>query len=131
MDVMSSLLMLGIGLALGALLGALWARSRPSYVDGLGQGMVDQAEVMQGLDRLSDQLAGFEHGRADWQGQLNEQVLDMRHTTDTLRRETQTLSTALRRPQVRGRWGELPPEAGRRAGRAGRPLRLPRAGAPR
>jgi DNA recombination protein RmuC len=107
MDVMSSLLMLVIGLALGALLGALWVRSRPSYVDGLGQGMVDQAEVMQGLDRLSDQLQDFEHSRATWQGQLHQQVLDMRHSTDTLRRETQTLSTALRRPQVRGRWGEL------------------------
>jgi DNA recombination protein RmuC len=107
MDVMSSLLMLLIGVGLGALLGVLWARSRPSYVEGLGQGMVDQAEVMQGLDRLSDQLQGFEHARATWQGQLNEQVLDMRHTADTLRRETQTLSTALRRPQVRGRWGEL------------------------
>jgi DNA recombination protein RmuC len=69
--------------------------------------MVDQAEVMQGLDRLSDQLHDLEHARATWQGQLAEQVLDMRHSTDTLRRETQTLSTALRRPQVRGRWGEL------------------------
>jgi DNA recombination protein RmuC len=107
MDVMSLLLMLGIGLVLGASLGALWARSRPSYVDGVGQGMVDQAEVMQGLDRLSDQLQDVEHARATWQGQLNEQVIDMRHSTDTLRRETQTLSTALRRPQVRGRWGEL------------------------
>jgi DNA recombination protein RmuC len=107
MDVMSPLLMLLVGLALGALVGVLWARSRPAYVGGLGQGMVDQAEVMQGLDRLGDQLADLEHARATWQGQLHQQVLDMRHTTDTLRRETQTLSTALRRPQVRGRWGEL------------------------
>jgi len=107
MDVTSGLLVLVLGLVLGAAVGVLWARSRPSYVGGLGQGMVDQAEVMQGLDRLSDQLHDLEHARATWQGQLREQVLDMRHTTDTLRRETQTLSTALRRPQVRGRWGEL------------------------
>jgi DNA recombination protein RmuC len=107
MDVMSELMMLLVGLAVGALVGLLWARSRPSYVGGLGQGMVDQAEVMQGLDRLSDQLQGFEHARATWQGELHQQVLDMRHTADGLRRETQSLSTALRRPQVRGRWGEL------------------------
>jgi DNA recombination protein RmuC len=62
---------------------------------------------MQGLDRLSDQLHDFEHARATWQGQLHQQVLDMRLTADGLRRETQTLATALRRPQVRGRWGEL------------------------
>ena len=107
MNAMSLLLMLLAGLALGVLVGVLWARSRPAYVEGLGQGMVDQAEVMQGLDRLSDQLQGFEHARATWQGELHQQVLDMRHTADGLRRETQTLSTALRRPQVRGRWGEL------------------------
>jgi DNA recombination protein RmuC len=98
---------LGLGLTGGAVGGVLWTRSRPSYVDALGQGKVDQAEVMEGLDRLSDQLHDLEHARATWQGQLAQQVLDMRHSTDTLRRETQTLSTALRRPQVRGRWGEL------------------------
>ena len=69
--------------------------------------MVDQAEVMQGLDRLSDQLREIDQQRSSWQGQLNEQVLDMRMSTESLRRETQTLSTALRKPQVRGRWGEL------------------------
>ncbi len=111
MNMMSELVMLLMGLAVGAVVGVLWARSRPSYVEGLGQARVDQAvphaEVMQGLDRLSDQLQGFEHARATWQGELHQQVLDMRHTADGLRRETQTLSTALRRPQVRGRWGEL------------------------
>jgi DNA recombination protein RmuC len=111
MNVMSLLLVLAVGLALGCAVGVLWARSRPSYVAGQGQAMVDQAlphaEVMQGLDRLSDQLHDLEHARATWQGQLHQQVLDMRMTADGLRRETQSLATALRRPQVRGRWGEL------------------------
>ena len=111
MNLMSLLLVLAVGLVLGCAVGVLWARSRPAYVAGQGQAMVDRAlphaEVMQGLDRLSDQLHDFEHARATWQGQLREQVLDMRMTADGLRRETQSLATALRRPQVRGRWGEL------------------------
>jgi DNA recombination protein RmuC len=111
MNVMSLLLVLVVGVLLGCAVGVLWARSRPAYVAGQGQAMVDQAlphaEVMQGLDRLSDQLHDFEHARATWQGQLHQQVLDMRLTADGLRRETQSLATALRRPQVRGRWGEL------------------------
>jgi DNA recombination protein RmuC len=96
---METLVMLGVlvvGLALGAALGWLWARSRPSVAAGL----VDQAEVMQGLDRLSDQMVDLDRQRAGWQGEFN------RHVTD-LQRETRALSTALRRPQVRGRWGEL------------------------
>jgi DNA recombination protein RmuC len=111
MTVLSLLLVLSVGVLIGCVLGALWARSRPAYVAGQGQAMVDRAlphaEVMQGLDRLSDQLHDLEHARATWQGQLHQQVLDMRLTADGLRRETQTLATALRRPQVRGRWGEL------------------------
>ena len=63
-------------------------------------GMVDQAEVMQGLDRLSDQMHDLDRERASWQGQFHQHVSD-------LRRETHALSTALRKPQVRGRWGEL------------------------
>jgi DNA recombination protein RmuC len=111
MTTMSLFLALGLGVALGCVVGVLWARSRPAYVAEQGQAMVDRAlphaEVMQSLDRLSDQLHDLEHARATWQGQLHQQVLDMRLTADGLRRETQTLATALRRPQVRGRWGEL------------------------
>jgi DNA recombination protein RmuC len=103
MEILTLFLTLLVGLALGAVVGMLWSRSRPTYTGGV----VDQAEVMQGLDRLSDQMRDLDHQRASWQGQLNEQVLDMRHTAEGLRRETQSLSTALRKPQVRGRWGEL------------------------
>ncbi len=55
---------------------------------------------MQGLDRLSDQMHHLDRARATWQGQFDAQV-------DQLQRETRSLSTALRKPQVRGRWGEL------------------------
>jgi DNA recombination protein RmuC len=111
MNTMSLFLALTVGVALGCVLGVLWARSRPAYAAEQGQALLDRAlphaEVMQSLDRLSDQLHDLEHARATWQGQLHQQVLDMRLTADGLRRETQTLATALRRPQVRGRWGEL------------------------
>jgi DNA recombination protein RmuC len=96
-----------VGLALGLVVGVLWSRSRPAAMERYAAGVVDQAEVMQGLDRLSDQMRDLDHQRATWQGQLNQQVLDMRSTAESLRRETQSLSTALRKPQVRGRWGEL------------------------
>ncbi len=101
--VLALLAALCLGLGLGALIGVLWWRSRPTYTAGL----VDQAEVMQGLDRLSDQMRDLDHQRASWQGQLNQQVLDMRLTAEGLQRETRSLATALRKPQVRGRWGEL------------------------
>src|SRR5262245_49204971 len=91
------------GLVLGSVLGVLWARSRPAATAAL----LEQAEVMPGLDRLSDQLRDLDQQRASWQGQFSQQVQEMRATTETLRRETASLATALRRPQVRGRWGEL------------------------
>jgi DNA recombination protein RmuC len=97
---------LTVGIALGILAGALfgitWRRARI-----LAGTDTDQAGVREGLARLHDQLRDLEHSRSSWQGQLNQQVVDMRMTTESLRRETQTLSTALRKPQVRGRWGEM------------------------
>jgi len=96
MDTFAVLATLLVGLALGCVVGVLWARSRPSYAAGL----VDQAEVMQGLDRLSDQVHHLDRQRAQWQGELHQHVA-------ALQAETRSLATALRKPHVRGRWGEL------------------------
>ena len=114
MDITTLLVGLLLGLALGGLLGGalgvLWARAggaaEPAMAAALERS-ADQAVLREGLERLHDQLRDLEHNRVSWQGQLAQQVLDMRHTTDVLRRETQALSTALRKPQVRGRWGEM------------------------
>jgi DNA recombination protein RmuC len=103
-------LALAVGLALGALIGVLWARSRPgddAAVAALEQRVADHAVVQDGLERLQDQLSDLAHDRFAWQAQLHQQVADMRLSTETLRRETTTLATALRKPQVRGQWGEL------------------------
>jgi DNA recombination protein RmuC len=106
---------LALGLALGAVLGTLWARSRHNGDDRLrlmlDSRAADQAThhevVRQSLARLGDQMRDLEQQRVSWQSQLRQQVDEVRHSTDTLRRETAALSTALRKPQVRGRWGEL------------------------
>ncbi len=105
------LLCLAVGALVGYLAGLLRGRDHSSYDERAGaaldQRAADQAVVKEGLDRLQDQMRDLEHNRVAWQSQLHEQVLDMRHANDALRRETQSLSTALRKPQVRGRWGEL------------------------
>jgi DNA recombination protein RmuC len=98
-----------VGYAVGVLKGSANAEGAARDVadDRLGTALDQQAVVRESLERLHDQLRDLEHGRVAWQSQLHEQVLGMRSSTETLRRETQSLSTALRRPQVRGRWGEL------------------------
>lgn len=110
MELLTTLAGLLVGLALGAVIGALWVRSRPD-ADGLTAAIeqrgADQAIVREGMDRLQDQLRDLDHQRATWQGQFSQQVADMRLTTESLRRETSSLASALRKPQVRGRWGEL------------------------
>lgn len=110
MEILTILVMLAVGLALGFGLGWLASRARPrdeGVLVALEQRSADQAVVREGMERLQDQLRDLEHARVSWQGQFSQQVTDMRHTTETLRRETSSLSTALRKPQVRGRWGEL------------------------
>ncbi len=109
MEIVTLFLTLVVGLALGVLVGHLWTRSRGTGVAhaALEARAADQAVVAQGLERLQRQLVDLERERAQWQGHFDAQVDSMRLSTDTLRRETSSLSTALRKPQVRGRWGEL------------------------
>ena len=110
---LSLLITLLCGVALGAVVGLLFARSRASGHDAaisqraLESRAADQAVVRESLERLHDQMRDLEQHRVSWQSQLKQQVDEVRHSTESLRRETSTLSTALRRPQVRGRWGEL------------------------
>jgi DNA recombination protein RmuC len=109
----SLLAVLAVGMLVGAVLGFLFVRSRSDAgaADAERRAIetraADHAVVKEGLERLHDQMRDLEHNRVSWQSQLKQQVDEVRHSTDSLRRETTALSTALRKPQVRGRWGEL------------------------
>lgn len=59
------------------------------------------------LQQVRAQLAEVERGRAMSDTALREQVLAMSRTSELLRGETAHLVSALRAPQVRGRWGEM------------------------
>jgi DNA recombination protein RmuC len=112
MDVTTAITLL-VALAAGVLLGLLagYARGRsPAAAEtrlAVESRAADQALVRHGLETLAEQMQALQDQRVGWQATLQQQVADMRHSTDLLRRETSALSTALRRPQVRGRWGEL------------------------
>jgi DNA recombination protein RmuC len=106
------ILLLVVGLLTGALAGLVVGlrlagrRAQPAIAE-LAARADDQAVIRAGLDRLAERMQDLEHQRVSWQSQLRQQVEEVRHSTDTLRRETGALATALRRPHVRGQWGEL------------------------
>lgn len=59
------------------------------------------------LARVEAQLRDSDEARARSHAALAEQVHLARQTSEQLRTQTQALVTALRRPEARGRWGEL------------------------
>jgi DNA recombination protein RmuC len=59
------------------------------------------------LARLEAQLRESDSSRRASHAALAEQVNLTRHSAEQLRDQTQALVTALRRPEARGRWGEL------------------------
>ena len=75
--------------------------SRKAAVEQLVQPLRDT------LSRLEGQLREAEAARRSSHAALSEQVSIARQTSDQLRLQTQALVTALRRPEARGRWGEM------------------------
>jgi DNA recombination protein RmuC len=62
--------------------------------------------VRESLDRFGARLTEVEKERVAISAELRTQVATVRQTGETLRRETAALVAALRKPQVRGSWGE-------------------------
>ncbi|MDR2984911.1 MAG: DNA recombination protein RmuC, partial [Nocardiopsaceae bacterium] len=63
--------------------------------------------LKQTLARVEVQLRESESARQTSQAALTEQVKFARHAAEQLRDQTNALVTALRRPEARGRWGEM------------------------
>jgi DNA recombination protein RmuC len=59
------------------------------------------------LARVELQLRESDEARIRSAAALTEQVMVARQSSDELRAQTQALVTALRRPEARGRWGEM------------------------
>jgi len=59
------------------------------------------------LARVEAQLRESDAARRSSHAALAQQVTDVRQSSDDLRAQTQALVTALRRPEARGRWGEM------------------------
>jgi len=69
------------------------------------KGLVDPLSVA--VKNLHEQLAKVEASRQKDQGTLVEQLAKLTQTSEDLRKETGSLVTSLRQPQIKGKWGEL------------------------
>ena len=65
------------------------------------------APVREALERTSQQIARIEKERAETFGSLRSSIEGVALGQQALQRETRNLVTALRRPEVRGQWGEM------------------------
>jgi DNA recombination protein RmuC len=75
--------------------------ARQQAVEGLVKPLSEE------LAKLSGQTQALEKARAESYGQLSEQVRNLFGAQQELKQETGRLVSALRRPEVRGRWGEV------------------------
>ncbi len=63
--------------------------------------------IKQGLTKVDEQIRQMENTRSEAYGTLSQQVQSLIGTQQQLQAETGKLVTALRAPNVRGRWGEI------------------------
>lgn len=63
--------------------------------------------LQEALKRYEDQFSKMEQERQKAYGSLEEQLRSLSAINENLKKETGNLVTALRKPQVRGRWGEM------------------------
>lgn len=63
--------------------------------------------LMSSLNKFDEQVRGLEKTRVEAYTKLQEHLTSLNTTQQELRKETGNLVTALRRPEVRGRWGEI------------------------
>ena len=63
--------------------------------------------IRENLNKTQKTLHEMEEKRAEAQGKLHEQIKSMTKSNKDLHAETGKLVTALRRPEVRGQWGEM------------------------
>ena len=75
--------------------------AQQSAIDGL------LSPLKEALSRYEKQASEMEKSRQSAYGSLEEQLRNLSSTSQLLQRETGSLVTALRTPQVRGRWGEM------------------------
>jgi DNA recombination protein RmuC len=84
-----------LGMVVGA---ALLARARPAGAHDL---------IAHQLERVGAEVAQLERDRRSTHGQMRQMFESMSAELGRLRDETGTLVSALKRPQVRGAWGEM------------------------
>lgn len=63
--------------------------------------------IREALQQSQQQIAELEKARSEAYGSIRSQLEQMQTSQKFLAQETQNLVNALRRPQVRGRWGEI------------------------
>jgi DNA recombination protein RmuC len=63
--------------------------------------------IREALEKTEQQIQGIEKERKQAYGALHSHLENMARTQEALQDQTRQLVTALRRPEVRGQWGEL------------------------